>query len=165
MSQALGTTGFGNFGNLGAFTIKSGIAIPSDLETLGQFQGLQRAVNVGLNARGLPTISVDGEIGSRTLAAVNQLGFTFSSVEALANSAAAMAAAISQTFGVTPNLTPAPAAPRPPAPTTTFPAVTIPAKSNVGKILLIGALALLGVGAIFVIAKGRKRKRTTAARH
>jgi hypothetical protein len=163
MSQ-LGT-GSGNFGNFGAFTIKSGRAVPSDLATLGDFKALQRAINVGLRAKGLPTIAVDGELGSRTLAAVNSLGIRVDTVQTLANTARPLAISIATTFGATPDFTPDPAAPPPRTDIAPPPAFQPPGKSNTGKIVLIGALALLGIGAIFVIAKSGKRKKTTAASH
>jgi hypothetical protein len=157
--------------SLGDFTMisssKGPIARPTDLKTLGEFQGVQRAINLGRAKKGLSLISVDGDIGPGTVSAAASVQFTFNATQ-IANSAAVLASTIATAFGGVPNLTPDPAkarvrftAPPPGSPPGTPPGVD-PGSLTAGfadQLGPYGKYILLGLGAAAVAAVVLKKKR------
>lgn len=56
-----------------SFSDVGGIMVPNNMFTLGSFQGLQRAINALISKTPITSpVSVDGEIGPRTLAALQR---------------------------------------------------------------------------------------------
>lgn len=154
-------------GPLGDFVLSSGIAKPKDLVTLGQHQGLQRAINAGLRKLGKNTISEDGDIGPGTVAAAAAVGFPFSNPSALASVASNTAIAIALKFGVQPNFTADPARARtsiasgPGSPLIAETPLTERLKQSLdqfpgGKFIPFIAL---GVGVAYVAVKARGKKK------
>lgn len=119
-----------------AFIIQNGVAIPTDFRTLGEFQGMQRAIDSFLVQRGGATedsdfiqtvIPVDGRIGPATLSAArfvvitagasvsggddvfNRLDSFTRNVSTLADNARDFAVLFTALFGDFPNFTPNPA--------------------------------------------------------
>jgi len=75
---ALGAATRAQCGSSTTFTLVRGILKPCSLTTLGQVQGLQRAINDlsrVLSVRGvsIPTVSVDGDVGPQTVGAVQAI--------------------------------------------------------------------------------------------
>jgi len=173
---------FGSRDQLGAFTVEGNNVIPSDLETLGQFQGLQRMLNAihpgedalafltGSETARFPLLRVDGEIGPATLtrarlinqemvepAAVGELAAFLNTPQSLAISAVFVTAVLAARTGVAPNFTPDPAErtqlPKP-APTLR-PSLQPRAKRTigVGTIAFIGLLGLGLLGTIVYVVR------------
>jgi hypothetical protein len=123
-----------SFSGLGAFQTKGDLIQPTDLETLGIFQGLQRVLEVASFhaevVRDLDRLAIDGVIGPETLTrarlinqlmtdqpdvfglvstpSINELAPFLTTTKALATSAGFVATVLAVRLGTRANFTPAP---------------------------------------------------------
>jgi hypothetical protein len=153
--------------------------VPNDGPTLGQFQGLQRAVNDFAEARLLPqlAVDVDGRIGPATLQSVQYIAANFSvgrappaTQDQLAMDAPTWAALISTLVGRPANFVPTPAH-RPSGVSTSAPPATAAdnaaaakSKSNLWWWIL-GVVVVLGAGGTAYYFATRKKGKGKAAHH